>query len=208
VCVLVLDATEPMSRADLSAASFAIEEGRCVLIALNKIDAVEDPRGVIRELNERLQESLSQVQGIPVVPLSALTGHGCDKLLPAVLRQYALWNKRIKTGPLNRWLEGILQANPPPVVDRRRIRIRYMTQASARPPTFVLFSSKPADLPDSYVRYAVNDLRQRFGLPGIPIRMSVRKSAAERTRPKPLRLSRHKKRGGGKNAAGSAPKSR
>ena len=85
-----------------------------------------------------------------------------------------------------------LQANPPLVVDRRRIRIRYMTQASARPPTFVLFSSKPADLPDSYVRYAVNDLRQRFSLPGIPIRMSVRKSAAERTRPKPLRPSRQK----------------
>ena len=192
VCVLVLDATEPMSRADLSAASFAIEEGRCVLIALNKIESVEDPRGVIRELNERLQESLSQVQGIPVVPISALTGHGCEKLMPTVLRQYALWNKRVKTGPLNRWLEGILQANPPPVVDRRRIRIRYMTQASARPPTFVLFSSKPADLPDSYVRYAVNDLRQRFSLPGIPIRMSVRKSAAERTRPKPLRPSRQK----------------
>ena len=193
VCVLVLDATEPMRRTDLSAASFSIEEGRCVVIALNKIDAVEDPRGVIRELNERLGDSLSQVQGVPVVPISALTGHGMEKLMPTVLRQYALWNKRIKTGPLNRWLERILEANPPPVVDRRRIRIRYMTQATARPPTFVLFSSKPGDLPDSYVRYAVNELRQRFDFPGVPIRMSVRKSAAERTMPKPLRPSRSKK---------------
>ncbi len=205
VCVLVLDATEPMGRADLSAANFAIDEGRCVIIALNKIDSVEDPRGVIRELNEKLQESLSQVQGVPIVPLSALTGHGVEKLMPMVLHQYALWNKRVKTGPLNRWLERILEENPPPVVDRRRIRIRYMTQASARPPTFVLFSSKPADLPDSYVRYAVNNLRERFKLPGVPIRMSVRKSAAERTRPVNLRLSRQKKRGGAVRSAVKKP---
>ncbi len=177
VCILVLDATEPMGRADLGAATLAIEEGRCVVIALNKIDNVEDPSAVIRALNDRLGDSLSQVQGVPVVPISALTGHGTDKLMPTVLRQYELWNKRVATGPLNRWLERILTENPPPIVNRRRIRIRYATQVTARPPTFVLFSSKPGDLPDSYVRYAVNDLRATFKLPGIPIRMSVRKSA-------------------------------
>ncbi len=188
VCVLVIDATEPMGRTDLSAASFAIDEGRCVVVALNKIDAVEDPSAVIRALHDRLTDSLSQVQGVPVVPISGLTGKGVEKLMPTVLRQYQLWNKRIPTGPLNRWLERILEDNPPPIVDRRRIRIRYATrasagpsrpigQASARPPTFVLFSSKPGDLPDSYVRYAVNDLRAHFKLPGVPIRMSVRKSA-------------------------------
>ena len=181
VCILVLDATEPMGRADLSAAVFAIDEGRAVVIALNKIDAVEDPSAVLRALHERLQDSLSQVQGVPVVPLSGLTGHAVDKLMPTVLKQYERWNTRIPTAQLNRWLEGILNANPPPVVNRRRIRIRYMTQVSARPPTFALFSSKPGDLPDSYVRYAVNDLRSAFKLPGVPIRMGVRKSS--RTNP-------------------------
>ncbi|MBM3507727.1 MAG: ribosome biogenesis GTPase Der [Alphaproteobacteria bacterium] len=181
VCVLVLDATEPMGRADLSAAAFAIDEGRAVVIALNKIDTVADPKAVLRALHDCLEDSLSQVQGVPVVPISALTGHGVPKLMPAVLKQYELWNTRIPTAPLNRWLEGILAANPPPVVNRRRIRIRYITQSSARPPTFVLFASRPGELADSYVRYAVNDLRARFRLPGVPIRMSVRKSA--RTNP-------------------------
>ena len=193
VCVLVLDATEPMGRADLSAASFAIDEGRCVVIALNKIDRVEDPQAVLKALHERLVDSLSQVQGVPVVAIAALTGAGVDKLMPTVLRQYALWNKRVATGPLNRWLEGILQANPPPVVDRRRIRIRYATQASARPPTFALFASKPAELPDSYVRYAINDLRRTFKLPGVPIRMSVRKSSRpDRPAPKKKRERRQR----------------
>jgi GTP-binding protein len=179
VCILVLDATEPMGRADLSAAAFAIDEGRAVVIALNKIDRVDDPRAVLRALHDRIEDSLSQVQGVPIVPLSGLTGHGVAKLIPAVLQQYERWNTRVPTAQLNRWLEGILAANPPPVVNRRRIRIRYMTQASARPPTFVLFASRPGELPDSYVRYAVNDLRARFKLPGVPIRMSVRKSARQ-----------------------------
>jgi GTP-binding protein len=176
IVVLLLDGSEPMGRADLSAANLAIEEGRALVVAVNKWDLVTDRKEALDSLNERLASSLPQVQGVPVVTLSALTGDRLKTLLPAVLKGYDVWNRRIATGQLNRWLEDVVERQPPPSVGGRRIRLRYATQAASRPPTFVLFANHPKALPDSWVRYAVNDLRAAFDLPGVPIRMNVRRS--------------------------------
>ena len=176
VVVLLVDGSEPMGRADLAAANFAIEEGRALVIAVNKWDLVAGRKEALDGLHERLASSLPQVRGVPVVTISALTGEGLKTLLPAVLKAYGAWNRRIATGQLNRWLEDAVLRHPPPAVAGRRIRLRYATQAGSRPPTFVLFANRPKALPDSWVRYAVNDLRTAFDLPGVPIRMNVRRS--------------------------------
>jgi GTP-binding protein len=174
VAVLVMDATQPLEKQDLHIASQVIEEGRCLVLALNKWDLISNKQELLNHLKERLTTALPQVRGIPMVPLSALTGKNKEKLLDEVLAIYALWNQRISTSKLNRWLEGLLAHHPPPLVSGRRIKIKYMTQIKTRPPTFVLFSSKASELPDSYAKYVVNGLRESFGLEGVPIRLFVR----------------------------------
>ena len=176
VVVVVLDAAEPMARADLSAANLAIEEGRALVVALNKWDQVTNPADTLDGLDDRLRTSLPQVRGVPVVSFSALNGNNVEALMPVVLQAHGRWNTRISTGLLNRWLAGVVERQPPPGAQGRRNRLRYATQASARPPTFVLFASRPEALPAAWVRFAVNDLREAFGLRGVPIRMNVRKS--------------------------------
>jgi GTP-binding protein len=174
VVVLVVDAVEGVLDQDLQIAALIEREGRACVIALNKWDAVKDPRATRRAVEARIDASLSQMRRIPLVPLSALTGRGVEKLLPAVRRTWQLWNTRVTTGELNRWFETALERHPPPLVDRRRLKLRYITQAKARPPTFVVFGGRVERLPDDYRRYLVNGLRETFGLHGVPIRMQLR----------------------------------
>jgi GTP-binding protein len=175
VVVLLLDATARLERQDLTIARHVADEGRALVIALNKWDLVTDPQATLRLVRERLEDSLPQLRGIRLVTLSALTGRGCDKLLPAVAETYEVWNRRVPTGPLNRWLETTLGRHPPPVVQGRRVRLRYITQIKSRPPTFALFTTRPEALPDSYLRYLTNALRESFDLPGVPLRLVTRK---------------------------------
>lgn len=174
VVILVLDANQPLEKQDLHIGSKVIEEGRCLVLALNKWDLITNKEELLKNLKERLTTALPQVKGIPLVPISALKGKNKEKLLDQVLAIYALWNQRISTGKLNRWLEEIVAHHPPPLVAGRRIKIKYLTQIKTRPPTFVLFSSKSDELPDSYVKYLVNGMRNTFGLEGVPIRFSVK----------------------------------
>lgn len=176
VVILVMDATQPLEKQDLHIGAQVIEEGRCLVLALNKWDLITNKEELLRDLKERLTTALPQVKGIPMVPISALKGKNKEKLLDQVLALYAIWNQRISTGRLNRWLEGIVSHHPPPLVAGRRIKIKYLTQIKTRPPTFVLFSSKATELPDAYVKYLVNGMRQSFGLEGVPIRFSVKSS--------------------------------
>ena len=175
VAVLVLDANDMLEKQDLTIARHVIEEGRGLVIAANKWDAIEDKSAALKKLRDRIDYSLPQVKGVPVVTLSAMTGRNLDKLMAAVLRIYELWNKRIPTARLNRWLEGTTQAHPPPLVAGRRIKIRYMTQIKTRPPTFALFAAKGEELPDAYHRYLMNGIRESFDLEGVPLRLYLRK---------------------------------
>jgi GTP-binding protein len=174
VVVLVLDALLGMDEQDLRIARLAEREGRAVVIALNKWDAVEDRVAARRRVDDVLETSLAQSKGVAVVPMSAQTGRGVEKLMPAVRRAYALWNKRIGTGELNRWFEGALARHPPPLVDGRRIRLRYATMPKARPPTLVVFGTRAEELPEDYRRYLVNSFRDAFDMPGVPIRLQLR----------------------------------
>ena len=174
VVVLVLDSALGLEKQDLSIARLVIEEGRALVLAVNKWDTVKDRKRALKEVEDRLQTSLPQVRGIPVVTCSSLTGRGLEKLLPAVVRVHEIWNRRVETGLLNRWLEGMVDSHPPPVVKGRRLRLRYMTQAKARPPTFILFASSRGALPESYVRYLIGGLREAFDLPAVPIRIHQR----------------------------------
>jgi GTPase len=173
--VLVLDALEPFGRQDLTIANLVAEEGRALVLAANKWDAVADKPAAMRQLRDRITASLAQLHGVKLVPISGLAGTGLDQLMQAVVATDAVWNKRLPTPVLNRWLAAIQQHHPPPLVGARRLKLRYMTQANTRPPTFALFASKPTELPDSYRRYLVNALRQDFDLPGTPIRLMLRK---------------------------------
>lgn len=177
VVVLVLDATVMLERQDLTIARRIVEEGRAIVIAANKWDLVTDPRGALSALNDRLERSLPQIKGISMATISAMTGDNMDRLMQAVFDAYEIWNRRVSTGALNRWLEALVQAHPPPAVRGRPLRLRYMTQTKARPPTFVLFASRPDKLPASYLRYVENGLRSDFGLAGTPIRISLRAGA-------------------------------
>ena len=175
VVVLVMDPEQLMDKQDLTIARMVESEGRAMVIAINKWDTVANPEPVLKRLRDRLDTSLAQMRGIPCVCISALDRQGLDKLLDAVLSIHKLWNYRISTAKLNRWLEEILSHHPPPALaGGRRLKIRYMTEVKARPPTFVLFASKPEALPESYNRYLINGLRDAFGLDGIPIRLHVR----------------------------------
>jgi len=175
VCVLVVDATQLLEKQDLTIAREIAEEGRAIVLAINKWDLVADKREKLKDLRDALEHGVTQLAGIAAVTLSAKTSTGVDKLMPAVLEAYEVWNRRIPTPQLNRWLEEAQARNPPPLVSGRRLRLRYMTQANIRPPTFALFASKPGDLPESYRRYLTNQLRTSFDLPGVPIRMMLRK---------------------------------
>ena len=174
IVVILLDATIPFEKQDLSIVDLIEREGRALVIGLNKWDLVADKPGLFRELREKATRLLPQVKGTPLVPLSGLAGEGLDRLMEAVIRVYEVWNRRIPTARLNQWLADVLAANPPPAVSGRRIKIRYMTQVKARPPQFALFGNQLDALPKSYTRYLVNGLREAFDLPGVPIRMGLR----------------------------------
>jgi GTPase len=174
VVVLVVDAVEGLHDQDLQIAQLIEREGRACVLALNKWDAVPDRQVARKAITERLEESLAQMKQIAVVTLSALTGVGMERLLPAVRRAHEVWNTRLPTAGLNRWFEQAMERHPPPLVSGRRLKLRYMTQAKARPPTFVVFGTRAEKLPEEYRRYLVNGLREAFELPGTPIRMHLR----------------------------------
>ena len=176
VVVLVLDADGVLDKQDLTIARQVLDEGRALIIALNKWD-IANKKEALDKLNYKLQTSLTQAEGIPTVTISALKKENLDKLMRAVFKVYDRWNRRIPTSPLNQWFADILDSNPPPLgKNKRRIKLRYITQAKTRPPAFYIFSSNPEGLPDSYLRYLTNNLRETFDLGGIPIRMTVRKT--------------------------------
>jgi GTP-binding protein len=175
VVVLLLDATSALERQDLTIAERATEEGRALVVAVNKWDMIDAPQKRLAHIRDRLAVTLPQVKGVAVVATSALTGKGVDKLMPAVVGAYERWNRRVPTAALNRWLGGVIEHHPPPLVQGRRLKLRYMTQAKSRPPSFALFVSKPLELPDAYRRYLENGLRETFDLDGVPLRLFLRK---------------------------------
>jgi len=175
VVVLLVDAERPFEHQDLTIGDLVTQEGRALVVAVNKWDLVEDKQRTLKELRQTLGERLAQVPGVALIPVSALSGWGVERLGPAVLAAYDTWNRRIGTADLNRWLEEAVARHSPPAAHGRRIKIRYMTQASARPPTFIAFCSRPEELPKSYLRYLSNSLREAFDLPGVPLRLNLRK---------------------------------
>ena len=175
VVVLVLDADAVLDKQDLTIARQVLDEGRALVIAVNKWD-VANRKEALDQLNYKLRTSLTQAEGVPTVTISALKGEGLDKLMRAVFKVYDRWNIRIPTSPLNKWFADVTDNNPPPLgKNNRRIKLRYITQAKTRPPAFFIFSSNPEGLPDSYLRYLINNLRETFDMGGIPIRITVRK---------------------------------
>lgn len=176
VVVLVLDAERGIDEQDLQIARLIEREGRACVLALNKWDTVTDRQATRQAISDRLETSLAQMRGIPVVTFSALTGEGIHRLFPAVRRVSEVWNARVGTSDLNRWFEDALERHQPPLVDGRRLKLRYITQVKSRPPTFVVFGTRAEQVPDSYKRYLVNGLRETFHLPGTPIRLQLRGS--------------------------------
>lgn len=177
VVVLTVDTTVGLHDQDLQIARLVEREGRAAIVACNKWDAVADHHAALQAITDRLNISLAQMKGIEIVTLSALTGLRVERLLPAVRRAHALWNTRVPTGELNRWFESALNRHPPPLVGGRRPKLRYITQAKRRPPTFVAFGARANRVPDEYQRYLVNNLRETFGLAGTPIRLQLRETA-------------------------------
>jgi GTPase len=174
VVVLLMDAQKPFEEQDLRIADLIEREGRALVIGMNKWDLIESRPGAIKKLREETDHWLPQVKGVPVVAVSGLTGAGLDRLMQAVVDAHALWNRRVETSALNRWIAEVVASHPPPAVSGRRIRLDYITQPKSRPPTFVLFTSRADALPDAYRRYLVNSLRETFDLPGTPIRLMLR----------------------------------
>jgi GTP-binding protein len=187
VVVLLLDATIPFEKQDLTIADLVEREGRALVIGLNKWDLVDNKSGKAQELRAEADRLLPQLKGTRVIPVSGLTGAHVDKLLEAVVATHEVWNKRIATGRLNRWLAPVVEATPPPAVSGRRVKIRYMTQPKARPPFFILFGNQVEHIPESYKRYLVNGLRETFGLFGVPIRLSMRSGGENPYAPKKRR---------------------
>ncbi|NIJ08859.1 GTP-binding protein [Sphingomonas vulcanisoli] len=176
VVVLLLDATRGLEAQDLRIASDVIEEGRALMIAINKWDVAENPSGLLNGIRGALEEGLAQVKGLPVITVSAFTGRGIDQLLETAFAIREEWSKRVSTGQLNRWFERALEANPPPAPGGKRIKLRYITQARTRPPTFILFGNRVDELPESYRRYLVNGIRKELGFGGVPVRLTMRAS--------------------------------
>jgi GTPase len=174
-CVVVLvDASLPIERQDLALCDLVAGEGRAVVLALSKWDLVEEKQKKLKDVKSDMEDVLPEIRGVPIVTLSAKQEKGIDKLLEAVLGAMERWNRRIPTSQVNRWLEGAIERNPPPAPSGRRIKIRYATQANARPPTFAIFGNQLSKMPESYVRYLMNGLREAFDLKGVPIRFSLR----------------------------------
>jgi GTPase len=184
VVVLLLDATIPFEKQDLTLADLVEREGRALVIGLNKWDLIDNKSDKARELRAEADRLLPQLRGARVIPVSGLTGAHVDKLIEAVIATHEIWNTRISTGRLNRWLAPVIDLTPPPAVSGRRIKIRYMTQPKARPPFFVLFGNSVETIPESYKRYLVNGLRETFGLVGVPIRLSMRSGGENPYAPK------------------------
>lgn len=174
VVVICLDATIPFEKQDLQIVDLVVREGRALVIALNKWDLIEDRVALWKSLRETCDRLLPQVRGVPMVRISGLMGEGLDDLMKAIEAVHRTWNRRVSTSQINRWLEGVLDRHPPPAVSGRRLKIRYATQAKTRPPHFIVFCSRPDALPESYLRYLTNDLRERFELAGVPLRISLR----------------------------------
>ena len=175
--VLVMDALNPLERQDLAIARLVAEEGRALVLAANKWDVVEEPAVLWTQLRERLPISLPQLSGVTLVRVSGLAGYGLEALMAAVFAAREVWNRRVSTADLNRWLATVQERHPPPAPGGRRLRLRYVAQVNIRPPTFALFTSRPSEVPDSYRRYLVHSLRRDFDLPGTPIRLMLRKGA-------------------------------
>ena len=175
VAIVLIDAEHAFEHQDLTIASLVADEGRAIVIAVNKWDLVAEKQRRMKEFKELVADKLAQVPGVATVTVSALAEQGLDKLMAAVVEAHRVWNKRIPTAQLNAWLEAAIARHPPPAVRGRRLRIRYITQPSARPPTFIAFTTRPEALPKSYIRYLLNSLRDAFGLPGTPVRLNLRK---------------------------------
>ena len=174
IVLLIMDATHPFEIQDLQIADLTEREGRGLVFVLAKWDLVKDPQATLKALQEEAERALPQLKGAPVVALSAETGRGLERLMPAVLKVHKDWSTKVKTHDLNDWMKMAIQRHPPPAVNGRRINPKYMAQTKARPPTFVLFATRAESLPDSYKRYLINGLRLSFDLPGVPIRLQLR----------------------------------
>ena len=177
VVIVLVDAQTPFEEQDVRIADLVEREGRAVVIGFNKVDLVERESGTRQRLRELVDRVLPQIKGAPVVAISARTGEGLEHLMKSVIDAHAVWNRRVPTAALNRFLAQASETHPPPAIRGRRIRLDYMTQPKSRPPTFVLFSSRAAALPDTYRRYLINGLREAFSLPGTPIRLTLRGKA-------------------------------
>ncbi|MHC5653404.1 ribosome biogenesis GTPase Der [Stappia sp. ICDLI1TA098] len=175
VVIVTLDATIPFEKQDLQIIDLVAREGRAVVIAINKWDLIEDRDESMQVISDANERYLNQIRGVPIITMSGLHGRGIDKLMKAAFQANEMWNRRISTSRLNRWLDGVITHHPPPAVSGRRIKLRYLTQVKARPPHFVVFCSRHEALPESYTRYLVNGLREYFSMPGTPIRLSYRK---------------------------------
>lgn len=176
VVVIVIDAIAGLERQDLTIGSLVADEGRAPVLALNKWDRIADRKAALVAVARRLDQSLPQVRGLRVVPVSALTGEGLDKLLPAVLQAHDVWTRQLTTSRLNRWLAEATARQAPPSVHGKPVKIRYMSQTKTRPPSFVLFANRPQAVPESYLRYLANGLRDSFELQGVPLRLVLRRS--------------------------------
>jgi GTP-binding protein len=176
VVVLLLDATRGLEAQDLRIADYVLQEGRALVVAISKWDVAQGPSALFNGIKAALEEGLSQVRGVPVLTVSGATGKGIDQLLGAAFETREAWSKRVSTGQLNRWFEEAVERNPPPAPSGRRIKLRYITQVGARPPTFVLFGTRTDQLPDSYLRYLVNGIRRELGFGAVPVRLSARAS--------------------------------
>ncbi len=196
VVVVLLDVGIPFEQQDLRIADLAEREGRAVVIAVNKWDLEDDKQVKLKELREEFTRLLPQLRGAPLITVSAKTGRGLDRLHGAIMKAHDVWNRRISTARLNRWLTGMVEAHPPPAPGGRRIKIRYMTQIKTRPPAFVAMCSLPEKLPESYRRYLINGLRDDFDMPGTPIRLTMRSQSdqnpyKDKTKSTPSRLRKH-----------------
>ena len=174
VVVVLMDSGGPFEEQDLRIADLVQREGRALVIGMNKWDLVERQPGAAGRLQAEADHRLPQVAGVPIIALSGLRGEGLDRLMQAIVDAYAVWNKRVATNPLNKWFEDAVSSHPPPAVSGRRLKLNYITQVKARPPSFVLFCSRADAVPESYLRYLVHGMRDRFELPGTPIRLTLR----------------------------------
>ena len=199
VVVVLLDVEIPFEQQDLRIADLAEREGRAVIIAVNKWDTEDEKQDKLKELKQSFETLLPQLRGAPLVTVSAKTGRGLERLRDAIMRAHDVWNRRVTTAQLNRWLTGMLEQHPPPAPGGKRIKMRYMTQVKTRPPAFVVMTSHPDQVPESYKRYLINGLRDDFDMPGTPIRLYLRDQGdknpyKDKKSAQPSRLSKHLKK--------------